>query len=533
MKSKDFFSALLLISFVLPFCNQPERNSSVDAAARDTSISKSNSISKLFLDSSTIESFFKAESIHDSLAKRMRDFYRQRNYQYAWIYEDGLADYATGFVRYQDDYINYSGDSVLYHPALALLVDSIAAEDITKFPASTIQRAELSLTAQFFRYVYRAYQGRNSLNSRELEWYIPRKRVDLAAALDSVVSNKGRNAQRYEPVNRQYSLLRNELIKYHSIKDEFDSIVINYSKKSYKEGESNPDLNKIKRKLFLVGDLPNSDTSNLFTPELKKAVISYQARQGLDTNGIINSAVLNQLKKPIKQRIDQMLVNLERIKWVPVQPESDYILVNIPEFRLHAYEKGNYKWSMNVVVGTTVHTTVIFAGTLKNVVFAPYWNVTPSIIKNEILPAMKRDKNYLERHRMEWNGGNIRQKPGPGNSLGQVKFLFPNSYNIYLHDTPAKDLFGESKRAFSHGCVRLAEPRKLAEWILRNDANWTPDKIKTAMNSTRERFVAVREDTPVFIGYFTSWVDRNGKLNFREDIYGHDKKMAERLFTRQ
>ena len=162
-----------------------------------------------------------------------------------------------------------------------------------------------------------------------------------------------------------------------------------------------------------------------------------------------------------------------------------------------------------------------------------HWNVTPNIIKNEILPAMKRDKNYLEKHRMEWNGGNIRQRPGPGNSLGQVKFLFPNSYNIYLHDTPAKDLFGESKRAFSHGCVRVAEPRKLAEWILRNDANWTPAKIRPAMNSTRERFVAVREDIPVFIGYFTSWVDRNGRINFREDIYGHDKKMAKRLFTNQ
>ena len=533
MKSKDFFCALLLISFALTFCNQRERNSSGDVVPRDTSISKSNSISKLFLDSSTIESFFKAESIHDSLAKRMRDFYRQRNYQYAWIYEDGLADYATGFVRYQDDYINYTGDSVLYRPALAQLVDSIAAEDITKFPTSTIQRTELSLTAQFFRYVYRAYQGRNSLNAKELEWYIPRKRVEIEAALDSVVANKGRNASRYEPVNPQYSLLRDVLIRYHSIKEEFDAIPVNNSKKIYKVGESSPDLVNIKRKLFLVADLKEADTSMLFTPALRTAVISYQARHGMDTSGDINTTVLNQLKRKIQSRIDQMLVNLERIKWVPLQPQTDYLLVNIPEFRLHAYEKGIYQWSMNVVVGKAAHSTVIFAGTLKHVVFAPYWNVPPGIMKNEILPAIKRNKNYLEKHRMEWNGGNVRQKPGPGNSLGQVKFLFPNSYNIYLHDTPAKDLFGESKRAFSHGCVRLAEPRKLAEWILRNDANWTSDKIKTAMNSTRERYVAVREDIPVFIGYFTSWVDRNGKLNFREDIYGHDKKMAEHLFTRQ
>ena len=531
MENRNFLYGLLFISLAFTFCNQRQSDPSESLAVRDTSINKSNSFSELFLDSAAVEKFFQAETVHDSLARRMRDFYRKRNYEYAWIHEDGLADYAIGFVKYQDDYINYSGDSAIYRPELSAMIDTTTSLDITKFPVSTIQHLELALTAQFFRYVYRAYQGRNSLNAKELEWYIPRKRVDIEAALDSVVANKGRNAQRYEPVNPQYGLLRDVLVKYHSIKEEFDLIQVNNSKKVYSVGESSPDLVNIKRKLFLIDDLKEADTSMLFTPALKAAVVSYQARHGMDTSGVINTAVLNQLKRKIQSRIDQMLVNLERIKWVPLQPQTDYILVNIPEFRLHTYEKGNYQWSMNVVVGKAIHSTVIFTGTLKHVVFAPYWNVPPGIMKDEILPAIKRDKNYLAKHRMEWNGGNVRQKPGPGNSLGQVKFLFPNSYNIYLHDTPAKDLFGESKRAFSHGCVRLGEPRKLAEWILRNEANWTSEKIKTAMNSTRERFVAVREDIPVFIGYFTSWVDRNGKLNFREDIYGHDKKMAERLFT--
>ena len=530
MKHKNIICALCLILFLLAACDQ-QKKEPISEVARDTSISKSNSFSKLFLDSSVVENFFKTEKIHDSLATRMRNFYRQRNYQYAWVLEDGLADYATGFVKYQDDYVSYSRDSAIYRPTLGALIDSIAVNGIASFPASTIQNAELALTAQFFRYVYRAYQGRNSLNSKELAWYIPRKRVDIEAALDSLISNKGKNVERYEPANRQYSLLRDELIKYHSFQSAYDSIPIKASKKIYKLGESSPDLVNMKRRLNLVGDLPVADTSALFTPALKSAVISYQSRHGMDTNGIINTSVLIQLTSSIRARIDQMLVNLERIKWIPVQPETDYILVNIPEYRLHVYEKGNYQWSMNVVVGTAVNNTVIFTGTLKNVVFAPYWNVTPSIIKKEILPAMKKDKNYLEKHRMEWNGGNVRQKPGPGNSLGQVKFLFPNSYNIYLHDTPAKDLFGESKRAFSHGCVRLGEPRKLAEWVLRNDPNWNFDKIKAAMNSTKERFVSVKEDIPVFIGYFTSWVDRKGKLNFRDDIYGHDKKMSEKLFT--
>src|SRR5690606_9450836 len=141
-----------------------------------------------------------------------------------------------------------------------------------------------------------------------------------------------------------------------------------------------------------------------------------------------------------------------RLRWMPAEPNNDYLLVNIPEFRLHAYEDGGYKFNMNVVVGSTAHNTVIFSGNMKYVVFSPYWNVPNSILKNEIIPGINRNPKYLANHNMEWNNGMVRQKPRPKNSLGLVKFLFPNSYNIYLHDTPSKSLFGESRRAFSHGC---------------------------------------------------------------------------------
>jgi L,D-transpeptidase YcbB len=133
---------------------------------------------------------------------------------------------------------------------------------------------------------------------------------------------------------------------------------------------------------------------------------------------------------------------------------------------------------------------------------------------------------------MERNGNSIRQKPGPGNALGKVKFLFPNSYNIYLHDSPAKSLFGETKRAFSHGCIRVSEPEKLANWILRKQPEWTAQRITTAMNANKEQYVTVTNSIPVFIGYFTAYVDASGQLNFRDDIYGHDKKLAKHLFTR-
>jgi murein L,D-transpeptidase YcbB/YkuD len=170
-------------------------------------------------------------------------------------------------------------------------------------------------------------------------------------------------------------------------------------------------------------------------------------------------------------------------------------------------------------------------------VFSPYWNLPQNIVNKEILPAMARNAHYLEKNNMEIMGQNngvpvIRQKPGGNNSLGKVKFLFPNSFNIYFHDTPAKSLFSKDVRAYSHGCIRLSEPEKLADYLLNDDPKWTKEKIKEAMNSGDEQFVAIKTSVPVFITYYTAWVDENGKLNFRNDIYGHDTDIAKKMFTK-
>ena len=178
---------------------------------------------------------------------------------------------------------------------------------------------------------------------------------------------------------------------------------------------------------------------------------------------------------------------------------------------------------------------MMFKGDLSQIVFSPYWNVTPDIIKEEIMPAMARNPNYLASHNMEvtsTSGGIpvVRQLPGPENSLGKVKFLFPNSFNIYFHDTPAKSLFSKDKRAYSHGCIRLSEPTKLAEYLLRSQPEWPSDKIADAMNSGEEKYVKLKNSVPVIITYYTAWVDENGLLNFRDDIYGHDALLQKRMF---
>jgi L,D-transpeptidase YcbB len=207
------------------------------------------------------------------------------------------------------------------------------------------------------------------------------------------------------------------------------------------------------------------------------------------------------------------------------------LVVNIPEYKLHVYENGNHVFDMNVVVGSEKNQTAIFNDELTHIVFSPYWNVPQSIVQNEILPAMRRNRRYLSANGYERVGTEnglpkIRQKPGKGNSLGLVKFLFPNEHDIYFHDSPAKSLFTHRIRAYSHGCVRLAEPAKLAAYLLKDDPQWSPDKIEAAMNAGKEEWVKLSATVPVSIIYLTAWVDHEGVLNFRDDVYEKDNTNA-------
>jgi murein L,D-transpeptidase YcbB/YkuD len=223
------------------------------------------------------------------------------------------------------------------------------------------------------------------------------------------------------------------------------------------------------------------------------------------------------------------------MQWVINEPSGKLMSVNLPEFILHVKDGKTKVFDMNVVVGKEGHNTTMFTGNLNQVVFSPYWNIPTSIVKKEIVPGMKRNKNYLASHNMEITGQSgglpvVRQLPGAKNSLGKVKFLFPNSFDIYFHDTPAKSLFLQDKRAYSHGCIRLSEPAKLAEYLLKDNSFWTPDRIDSAMNSGKQNYVKVKSPVPVLITYYTAWVDDDGLLHFADDIYSHDTDLAKKMF---
>ena len=353
---------------------------------------------------------------------------------------------------------------------------------------------------------------------------------------DSLLTKKHKDNKYFEDINESYKALKDQLARYYEIATKGGWPTIPTDKKTYKLGTSAPAIALMKRHLQLTGDLPGADTSQVFNDTLEMGIKNYQRRFGYTPDGKITPALIKEMNVPAQARVQQILINMGRMRWMPSRPSGNLILVNIPEFVLHLYDGKNKVWDINVVVGKEGHNTMMFTGDLNQVVFSPYWNVPPSIVRKEILPALEKDPGYLERNNMEQIGTEgdlpkIRQLPGPDNSLGRVKFLFPNSFNIYFHDTNAKSLFSKDKRAYSHGCIRLEEPEKMANYLLRDQPEWTPERIEDAMNSGTEKYVKLKEPIPVFITYYTAWVDDAGQLNFREDIYGHDETLANRMFA--
>jgi len=552
MQVRNLTLALLLLISWTAGCRQSQR-ARTPLVRDSTHYTRQEYIDRV-LDSNTLHRFLQEDTAYSPYSDLIRNFYQQRAYHYAWVSNEGrLTEQAGNFLNMiRNDEPRGVPDSVTVNPALQRLYDKVTA-DSNRTPAADLTRLEMMLTGQFFMYGSNEWGGMTADTAKDLEWFIPRKKLDMESLLDSLVKGPANTFK--EPVNHYYILLRQALQKVAQLETTTHWDSIHADKKVYKKGDSAAVISVVKARLYAWGDLPAPDTSALFTPALDTALRRFQERMGLTVNGTIRQPVLNALNVPLKQRIRQILVNMERMRWVPVDPGNNYLLVNIPEFKLHVYENGQLAWSCNVVVGKPGASTVIFTRPMKYVVFSPYWNVPPGILRNEVLPAVKRNPGYLARQNMEVVGASgkpipvssinwsrysgsgfpyiIRQKPGRSNALGKVKFLFPNEYNIYLHDTPSRYLFGETKRSFSHGCIRVQEPRRLAEWLLRNDSTWTPQKIEQAMNSSKEKYVALKNQVPVFIGYFTAFVNSRGQLNFRDDVYGHDARLAAQLFGKE
>lgn len=538
-----FFKVRVILGLAVVFlllgtaCSKQEAQ--VIKIERDLSITPTNAFTQLFLDSLQLAQYIEDTELGDSLTHLLYNFYNSRNYQLAWFTEDGVAEQTQAFYTLYQQYMTDIQDSSLVLPdSLQKGMEFLLFQDTT-FTESSIPQlleVELQLTRYFFGFVDRAYTGQ--MNPEDLQWHIPRRKVDAVALLDSLVVNKGKDLEEWEPVNNYYRRLKKALVHLYEVEKEHEWGETALGKgEVFRIGDSSTVISEVKRKLRLTGDYEQGDGDGNFDSVLHRAVVQYQFRMGLMEDGVIGPAVIRELNVPLKQRIEQVLINLERMRWMPDLQAGNGILVNIPQYRLHLFEDSELVMGMNIVVGTAASKTVIFNDMIKYVVFSPYWNVPRSIVRSEIVPGMERNPNYLADRNMEQTGFSnglpvIRQRPGANNSLGRVKFIFPNSYDIYLHDTPARSLFVKERRAFSHGCIRVEKPTELAEYLLRDSAGWGREEILREMRSNKENWVTLDKPMPVFIAYFTAWVGVDGLLNFREDIYGHDQKMSDRLFEK-
>ena len=540
---KKILVFLTLCSLVFISCTNSQEDDKEKAeiekkvSKRDYSITKANAYSDLFLDSMRLEKFIAEKKFSDSIIRRMRSFYNTRNFQFAWFTSNGLTEQARGFWNLHEYFTTYVNDSSsLQNKELVKKMDNLIIEENMKVNGSSesIIETELTLTQHFIDYTLQNYE-KGYVKRKEMERFIPRKKEDIVALADSLINKKHNDDKYFEDINDNYRLLKDQLARYHKLTVAGGWPTVPAEIIKVKKGSSSPAVAILKKRLQITGDLPAADSSQVFNDTLELAVKNAEARFGYNADGKITEAFLKDLNVPAVERFKQILINMNRMRWMPNKPEGNLLVANIPEFVVHAYEGSNKVFSMNVVVGKEGHNTMMFTGDLNQIVFSPYWNIPSSIVRSEILPAMQNDPDYLARNNMEIVSENgdlptIRQLPGPGNSLGKVKFLFPNSFNIYFHDTPAKSLFNREKRAYSHGCIRLAEPEKMANYLLRNNSEWTASRISQAMNSGEEKYVKLKNPVPVFISYYTAWVDEQGRMNFREDIYEHDQKIKNKMF---
>lgn len=297
-------------------------------------------------------------------------------------------------------------------------------------------------------------------------------------------------------------------------------------------GDSGPRVQELRARLIERGDLSaGSPASERFDASLVTALKQFQDRHGLEPDGVYGPKVVSELNVPLATRIQQVRLGLERLRWLPPAPAGRRIGVNLADFKAYVFDGDQVIFETRTVVGKEFHETPMFSRLMTYLVINPYWNVPPSITRSEILPKMKKDPEYLARNHMEMNGSSIRQLPGPWNSLGRFKFMFPNPHNIYMHDTPARALFERADRTGSHGCIRLEKPAELAALLL-GPQGWTPERIAAAVASGEQTVVTLTTPIPVYISYVTAFLGPDGLMHYRRDVYGRDKDLLDALARR-
>lgn len=481
------------------------------------------------------------------LKKPMTDLYRLRDYKLIWSDGEKYNDNAKQLIQSIRQAHKYGLNSSEYD---AELLQSF-------FDATSVDKALISKSDIVFSHAYvklASHVNQGKLNNP----YTIFKNDELllsklnSAANDNTISQAIHDLK---PQHRAYSNLVEALNFYKSLHENHEALRL--TERSYEVGDQSVEIPKIRQRLYLLGDLYSSDLSgDIYDHDLMLAVSHFQTRHGLVADGILGKRTIRELNTPIWQRIQQLELNLARAQSLPDISTGKHILVNIPAYKLYLYDEHQLTYESNVIVGKKKHKTPVVSSELTKIILSPYWNIPKSITRNEIIPKLQQDPNYLAKNNMrlistvsrhghyvdpygiDWFNVDpynldfrIRQEPGDKNSLGKVKFIFPNRYSVYLHDTPSRGLFAQSRRAFSHGCIRLEDPFGLAETLLSNSTGWSKYDLLNISQQSKSKTLHLEEPVGIHLTYMTAWADEQGVVNFRPDIYNRDTKVISTLYN--
>lgn len=469
-------------------------------------------------------------------------FYQSRNNEPVWVTSTGLSPRGTSLVGDLKHVDQEGFDPRLYLPA-ELPAAGASADDLAQ--------VELELSAGLVRYANDARIGLAPPSRNDPNQSAPEKVIDPTAVLLSAASAPDMSAfvDGLSPQDWLYQGLREALHRYRALEQSgaWESLT---PAMGLQPGANSDHVRRLRQALALMGDLPASADvhSTHYDDAVTGAVRRFQRRNNLAASGTVDAATRTAYNVPPSDRVEQIKINMERRRWMPTELGSNYILVNLPNYTLNVVEDGKPVMEMRVVVGKPDWPTPVFSDIMQYVEFNPYWTVPPGIIKKEVLPKMRSNPGYasatgLKVYRngkevapadVDWSAAgtnySFRQDPGERNALGRMAFMFPNQYSVYLHDTPSKALFARSSRAFSHGCVRVEKPRELAEYLLsRNDDGWSQQRIDRTIQAQKNSSIRLKDPLPIHLTYFTVWLDSDGNVQFRNDIYQRDTTLARSL----
>ncbi|MDX5340108.1 MAG: L,D-transpeptidase family protein [Cyclobacteriaceae bacterium] len=499
--------------------------------------------------------------VESRFAEDIREFYQEREYQEVWFNGKRLSSSGKELLN-QLETIAFEGlQPEDYHwQDFQFMVSGEKTElgKIKKLNEVELASLELLMTHAFFTLSKDLEFGKVDPQSLDANWKFEEKEGEYVYAdLLREVADGASVEETLEKLNPELQLYANGRKAIRDLyelkeKDTLDWSHITLSE-ALKVGESHPKVPKLRERLIFWGFLSpyTVDRPLTFDSKMEAGLKEYQKSQGMEPDGVIGSLVVSQLNKSPNDLIDLAAANMERLRWLPsIDWDQEMVLVNVANFQLDYLKKSDTLFTTKVIVGKDYSESPSFTAPMSYIVFSPYWNIPPSITHEEIIPAIKKNKSYLEQKNMElvdqsgelvnsssvkWEQVDtgefpyrIRQKPGGSNSLGLVKFMFPNPYNIYIHDTPNRNLFAKESRALSHGCIRIQYPDQFAK-VLLGDSEWTDEKIQEAMNQQNEQSVKLEKSISVVLLYLTFWSEENGGINYRQDIYGRDEALIRAL----